>query len=128
MDQASAMSRAEHGILEVASNRGTVTPGDIGAAYRSYNRQREKLIGQWHDLGMAAIRLGVPEAEVRREVATVAGVRDAAMILGGQYVPYLPSEATLETIATRPDGAARVQQMLMLYQEAVEQQETPDTQ
>jgi hypothetical protein len=54
----------------------------------------------------------------------IAGERDAAMILGGRYLPYLPSEGTLKTIASRPNGAARVQQLIGLYREAIEQQAT----
>jgi len=60
-------------------------------------------------------------AEVRREVVMLAGKQATMMILGGRYLLYLPSEATLETIATQPNGVARVQQMISLFREAMDQ-------
>lgn len=121
-DMERAMNEAERGILSVAMRRGTVTPGQIDTAYQSYNRQRKRLIQQWHELAMAAIRLGVPEGEVRRAVVTATGATDGVAVLGGVFRPYFPSDNALTTIATRPDGPARVQQLLTLFREAQEKE------
>jgi hypothetical protein len=121
-DMERAMTKAEQGILKTAMTRGTATPGEIDAAYQSYNRQRRKIVNQWHELAMSAIRLGVPEDEVRRAVVTATGKRDGVAVLGGVFQPYFPSENALQTISTRPDGEARVQQLVTLYRQAQEQE------
>jgi hypothetical protein len=120
LDFIAAMRSAERGIIEVANSRGTVTPGQLAHAYDSYNRQRAKLAQEWHEMAMSAIRLGVPQNEVAQTLRTFAGDDKARMILSGRYVPYRPSEETLRTIITRPDGRARAMQMIQLYREMSE--------
>jgi hypothetical protein len=87
----------------LGDHRGTATPGEIEAAYQSYSRQREKVVSQWHEMVMAAIRLGVPESEVRRTVSR-------------RPVRTVPAE--------REDGKdERVQHLVTLYREALERAE-----
>jgi hypothetical protein len=121
MDLAIAMSRAEQGIAQVASSRGTITPGQLARAYTMYNQQRAKLVQDWHEMAMSAIRLGVPQAEVYRSVLTTAGERDALMIISGRNQAYRPSEQLLRTVTSRPDGQSRALQLVQLHRETTEQ-------
>jgi hypothetical protein len=93
-----------------------------------FNQQRERIVREWHESAMAAIRLGVPEQEVRRVIKDAAGLEDAKAILSGVATPYRPSPEAIQTIATRPDGRARVQQMVQLFRQAREEQQAKRSQ
>lgn len=116
-DFTAAMRAAERGITEVATSRGTITPGQLAGAYETYNRQRAKLTQQWHEMAMSAIRLGVPQHEVIPVLRMFAGDEKTKMILSGRYRPYRPSEEMLRTIMARPNGRARAIQMVQLHRQ-----------
>jgi hypothetical protein len=92
-----------------AMNHGTVQPEKIEEAYRRSDAARRKLFDDMHRQAMAAIRLGIPESEVR-SLLDNGGLshENAANVIAGTYEPYSPSGETLEQIASREGGGARV--------------------
>lgn len=98
-DMRRAVRDAEAGIRSSLTRHGTVAPSDTERVLQDFVSQRENYIRQWHELAMAAIRLGMPQTAVRQTVYESAGSRALTeQVMSGVPSNYNPSGETVGNV------------------------------
>jgi len=83
----------------VVNNRGSVSESSIIAAYERSDNARRDAFKEMTEVANAAVRLGVPAAEVvtiMREQGLTSN--DVVRVMRGTYEPYQPTKARLKTM------------------------------
>jgi hypothetical protein len=97
-------------------NRGTIEPGDVVYAYENANRAKQNLFNEMKKAFDSAVQLGVSKqqaAAILMGQGTGEGLSKDIVreVISGQYVPYMPSNITLERVVTRPNGNERIAEL-----------------
>lgn len=121
-DYRSRVSNLQSKALRPAFSQGTEPVGNVSKAYERHNEYRKQVVTEWHERAMEAIRLGVPEQEVKKQLVNQAGREMAKMVYSGVYKPYKPSKSALKEIYQKPDGRERVKQLIGSVREAFERE------
>ena len=103
-------------FTETLLNRGTIEPGDVIAAYENADRAKRELFDEMKKAFDSAVQLGVSKQQAAA-ILTGQGTGEGLSkdivreIFADKYVPYMPTNTTLERVLTRPDGQQRLAEL-----------------
>lgn len=106
---------AEADIRSAVRKTNNYSIDELKAFYLQREQVRRETWEKWSETYMAAIRLGVDEADADTMVADAFGKSAAQRLKAGEYVPYLPGKQSLETLA-QEYGQDRVDALLDAHQ------------